>query len=136
MTGRPLPTLLTLVVALVWGAIPLRECHASDGCGGSVVVAGEHAHGGHHHDADHDGAPCGDDGAPCSDHRDAPCCVDSAPALIGPAAASSPAVAAPAAVFALCPSPTPCLVVAAVRAPVRADPGGPPDGVATVVLLR
>ena len=154
MARSILPTLMALAVAVLFGAVPLRECHGTGGSG--VVLPGEHAHAGSccdgtAADADLHGCGCGHgheesgtppDRAPSPDGRSpngehAPCCADaSASILVTGAAVGLPPPQAAHVIAALVAVES---AVAAVRVVAEADPDpgdGPPDGVVAVVLLR
>jgi hypothetical protein len=144
-----LPTLLALAVAVLFGAVPLRECHATGG--GGVVLAGEHAHvgaccDGTAADAEVHGCDCGHghggpttppDRAPSPEGEHPPCCVDASALILvtGVVVALPPPHAAH--VLAALVAPVPAVAAVRVVAEADPDPGdGPPDGVVAVVLLR
>ncbi|MFO0932648.1 MAG: hypothetical protein U1E39_08050 [Planctomycetota bacterium] len=145
MSHRLLPTLLAIAVAVLFGAVPLRECHAAEG--GGVVLAGAHAHDGGccaPSAPEADACPCGHRHAPeTPPGRDghAPCCVDAAASIFAAVAE----VALPPAGFAGVVTVPADLALATDAARVEragrdghgpAPGDGPPDGVVAVVLLR
>jgi hypothetical protein len=73
--GTKLPLSLALIVALLFGVLPLQVCEPSCGEGGGIVVAGTHAHAGHDHgDCGHEhGKP-----SPDAPHDEKSCCEDAA----------------------------------------------------------
>lgn len=154
MSHRLLPTLLAIAVAVLFGAVPLRECHAADG--GGVVLAGEHAHDGGCCTPSvptADACPCGhrhapppasperapDGGLPSDGHP--PCCVDAAASIFAAVAVVALPPAAFVGVVSVASDGAAACDAAGDAREQRTghgpDPGdGPPDGVVAVVLLR
>jgi hypothetical protein len=142
---RVIPTLVVIVVAVLFGAVPLRECRAFDG--GGIVLAGDHAHDGGccpESPPRPASCPCGHPHAP-EPSRDSmpndghpPCCVDTAaPIFATLAVVGLPPAAVAAAVAQITEPILTCDARPGWRSSHGPDPGdGPPAGVLSVVLLR
>jgi len=118
-----LPLYLSLILALVMGVVPMRECRPTDGCAGGVVLLGAHGHDDHHDSCPGDAPGSAD-------------CVDSQMTLARPAAAVTLPDASPALVALVLPTaPAPLAEPATRDADVSPHTEVPP-GVRSVVLLR
>ena len=147
------PAVLSLLVALVLGAVPTHACAPTCGEGGGTVFLGSHAHSGHdrgvcghehaalpaaadEHD-DYEGVPEGHPAShPCHSEGDA-CCGE------GPGLSASLAsrVVMPAGADALASQFAPDArrvdqAFVSMASPSFVLAAGPPDGVSGVVLLR
>ena len=140
---RRVSELLTLLVALFVGAVPLQECRATDTCEGGTVVIGLHAHHDHGdgsshespgHECDRDGTD-GDGLGHDGDDDHGACCVDM------PVTSGLPAAQVRVAPPVLATMWAAVAVRTITEAPAPESEGAPvpdtvPRGTRTVVLLR
>lgn len=121
MRAGTLPHLLSLLLALFTGVVPLRECRPTDGCAGGVVLAGAHGHGHDHEDGEAPGHAA---------------CLDSPLTLAAPAGAVTFAASPAAGPLEIPPTTFDASFVLAARNVVRPGDAGIPLGIQGVVLLR